>query len=134
MLADLQRFARRWGVPFVFNPHFPVNTLTLMRGAVGLQMRDPARLGAYVDAVFDALWVRARPMGEPAEVAAVVASIGLDANAFATLVADPEVKAGLKQRTEAAIARGVFGAPTMFVGEDMFFGQDRLDFVAEALR
>jgi 2-hydroxychromene-2-carboxylate isomerase len=122
------------GVPFAFNPHFPVNTLTLMRGAVGLQLRDPERFDAYVDAVFDAMWVRSRPLGDPAEVAAVLAAAGVAADDFAALVTDPQVKDALKQRTEAAVARGVFGAPTMIVGDQMFWGQDRLDFVAEALR
>jgi 2-hydroxychromene-2-carboxylate isomerase len=134
MFADLARFARRLGVPFAFNPHFPVNTLTLMRGAVGLQLRDPERFDAYVDAVFDAMWVRSRPLGDPAEVAAVLAAAGVAADDFAALVTDPQVKDALKQRTEAAVARGVFGAPTMIVGDQMFWGQDRLDFVAEALR
>jgi 2-hydroxychromene-2-carboxylate isomerase len=134
ILADLQRFARRYGVPFRMNPHFPVNTLTLMRGAVGLQLRGDARFDDYVSAVFRALWVDGRALGDAAEVAQVVDSIGIAPAEFAALVADPAVKEALKQRTQAAVERGMFGAPTMFVGDEMFWGQDRLDFVAEALR
>jgi 2-hydroxychromene-2-carboxylate isomerase len=129
---DLQRFARRYDVPFTFNPHFPINTLTLMRGAVGLQMRQPDRFGPYVDAVFRAMWVEPANLGDPAVLSATLRAAGFDPEALLALVNDPEVKAKLIANTEAAVARGVFGAPTCFVGNDMFFGQDRLDFVREA--
>ncbi|MCG3190559.1 MAG: 2-hydroxychromene-2-carboxylate isomerase [Burkholderiaceae bacterium] len=132
MNDDLARFARRYGVPFRFNPHFPINTLTLMRGAVGLQMRQPERFMAYVDAVFRAMWVDALNLGDPAVLAKALGAAGFDAAGFMALVSDPEVKARLIADTEAAVARGVFGAPTFFVGGEMFFGQDRLDFVCEA--
>ena len=133
MGQDIARWALRWGVPFNFNPHFPINTLTLMRGAAGLQLRQPEHFGRYVDAVFDAMWARPRNLGDAAEVAAVLQQIGIEPEAFLALVADPDVKAALAANTEEAVRRGVFGAPTCFVGEDMFFGQDRLDFVREAL-
>jgi 2-hydroxychromene-2-carboxylate isomerase len=133
MFHDIARWARRYGVPFTFNPAFPINTLTLMRGAAGLQMRRPTDFGRYCDAVFDALWQHQRNLGDPAVLAATLAEAGLDADAVTALVSDPEVKARLVATTEEAVARGVFGAPTMFVGDQMFFGQDRLDFVREAL-
>jgi 2-hydroxychromene-2-carboxylate isomerase len=79
------------------------------------------------------MWVAPRNLGDAAELAAVLSAAGFDAAAFATLVADAEVKAKLVANTEASVARGVFGAPTCFVGEQMFFGQDRLDFVQQAL-
>ncbi len=132
MGTDLVRFACRYGVPFRFNPHFPINTLTLMRGAVGLQMREPARFMAYVDTVFRAMWVEPVNLGDPALLAATLSAAGFDAAAFMALVGDADVKARLIANTEAAVARGVFGAPTCFVGDEMFFGQDRLDFVREA--
>lgn len=133
MNGDIARWAAHYGVPFAFNPHFPINTLTLMRGAVGVRMRQsPEAFGRYVDAVFEAMWVKPRNLGDAVEVAAVVAQAGLDGEAFAALVADPEVKAALVAQTEQAVARGVFGAPTCFVGDEMFFGQDRLAFVREA--
>jgi len=133
MSDDIARWARRYGVPFTFNPHFPVNTLTLMRGAVGLQLRQPDSFGRYVDAVFNAMWAAPRNLGDPAVLAAALGEAGFDAQAFMALVNDPEVKARLVANTEEAVARGVFGAPTCFVGEQMYFGQDRLDFVREAL-
>jgi len=132
MGGDLVRFARRYGVPFTFNPHFPINTLTLMRGAVGLQMRQPDRFMRYVDAVFHALWVEPVNLGDATVLAATLGAAGFDAAQFQALVSDPEVKAKLIANTEAAVARGAFGAPTCFVGQQMFFGQDRLDFVREA--
>jgi len=134
MNQDIQRWARRWGVPFAFNPHFPINTLTLMRGAVGMQMHHPARFEGYCRTIFDAMWSNPRNLGEPAELAAVLEAAGFEVGPFISLVADPDVKAGLVANTEEAVSRGVFGAPTCFVGDSMFFGQDRLDFVAEALR
>ena len=140
MGGDIARWAARYGVPFAFNPHFPINTLTLMRGAVGVQQRHPELFTRYVDAVFNAMWAQPRDMAQPAEVAAVLAPLavglrtdGLTPEAFMALVADANVKAALIKNTEEAVARGVFGAPTCFVGAAMFFGQDRLDFVREAL-
>lgn len=133
MNEDMARWARRWGVPLAMNPHFPINTLMLMRGACGLLMRQPDDFRRYVDAMFHAMWVAPRNLGDPAELATVLTEAGFDAEAFMALVADPGVKAHLVVRTEASVARGAFGAPTFFVGQQMFFGQDRLDFVREAL-
>ena len=133
MNGDIVRWAKRYGVPFSFNPHFPINTLTLMRGATGLQMRQPADFARYLAVVHRAMWESATNLGDPAVLAATLAAAGFDAEAFMALVADPEVKARLVATTEEAVARGAFGAPTFFVGDEMFFGQDRLDFVREAL-
>jgi 2-hydroxychromene-2-carboxylate isomerase len=130
---DIARWARRYGVPFAFNPHFPINTLTLMRGAVGVQMHQPAQLQAYLDAVFNAIWRDRRDAADPAELAAVLGEAGWSMDDFGALISDPAVKARLIAQTDEAVARGVFGAPTCFVGDAMFFGQDRLDFVREAL-
>jgi 2-hydroxychromene-2-carboxylate isomerase len=133
MFHDIQRHANRYRVPFKFNPAFPVNTLTLMRGAAGLQMKEPARFGAYVDAIYRAMWAEPRNLGDAGALADTLKEAGFDAEAFTALVADPEVKAKLAANTDEAVQRGAFGAPTMFVGDTMFFGQDRLDFVREAL-
>jgi 2-hydroxychromene-2-carboxylate isomerase len=133
MNDDIARWARRYGVPFAFNPHFPINTLSLMRGAAGLQMRRPADFLRYLDAVERAMWEAPKNLGDPAVLAATLAAAGFDADEFIALVGDPEVKAKLVATTEEAVARGVFGAPTFFVGDAMFFGQDRLEFVREAL-
>jgi len=134
MGRDMARFAGRYAVPFRFNPHFPINTLTLMRGAAGLQMRAPESFDRYCTAVSKAMWQEAANLGDAAVLAATLAAAGFDVEAFTSMVADPEVKASLAATTDEAVARGVFGAPTFFVGETMFFGQDRLDFVREALQ
>ena len=133
MNDDIRRWAAHYGVPFRFNQHFPINTLTLMRGATGLQMRQPADFPRYVELVERAMWESPKNLGDPAVLAATLTEAGFDAEAFAALVADPEVKARLVATTEEAVSRGVFGAPTFFVGDQMFFGQDRLDFVREAV-
>jgi len=133
LFDDLGRFAGRYGVVFRQNPHFPVNTITLMRVASGLQMRADPRFDAYVKAMFEAMWVNAKNLGDAATVAEVLAAAGLDAAELLALAAEPAVKDRLRTDTEAAVARGIFGAPTMFVGNTMYWGQDRLDFVREAL-
>jgi 2-hydroxychromene-2-carboxylate isomerase len=134
MNQDMARWARRYGVPLAMNPFFPINTLTLMRGATGLQLRQPADFERYVETVYRAMWEAPCNMGDPVVLAQVLQRAGFDVEALLALVSDAEVKAQLVATTEEAVARGVFGAPTMFVGEQMFFGQDRLDFVREALR
>jgi 2-hydroxychromene-2-carboxylate isomerase len=133
MNEDLQRWAARYGVTLRFNPHFPINTLTLMRGAAGMQMRSPDGFLRYLDVIERAMWETPKNLGDADVLVATLADAGFEPTAFAALVADPEVKAKLIANTEEAVARGVFGAPTFFVGEQMFFGQDRLDFVREAL-
>ena len=130
---DFARHAKRYGVTLIRNPHFPINTLTLMRAACACQLRAPGQFETYVKAIFEALWTRQRNLADPAVVAEVLTEAGLDAQAFTAWVAEDEVKAALKAATEEAVQRGVFGAPTCFVGGEMFFGQDRLDFVDEAL-
>ncbi|MCJ1883316.1 2-hydroxychromene-2-carboxylate isomerase [Pseudomonas sp. LA21] len=132
-LIDMLRFARRYGVPLKMNPHFPINTLTLMRAAAGIQMRQPERFEALLACVFKGMWVDALNLGDPAVLGPLLAEAGFDPQALLALTAEQEVKDALKANTEAAIKRGMFGAPTMFVGDEMFFGQDRLDFVREAL-
>ena len=105
---DLARWARRYGVPFAQNPHFPINTLTLMRGAVGLQMRRPADFERYVAAVYRAMWVEPQNLGDAAVLAAALQRAGFDVEALLALVNDPEVKARLVANTDEAVARGVF--------------------------
>jgi 2-hydroxychromene-2-carboxylate isomerase len=131
MLQDLARFATRYGVAMNFNSHFPINTLTLMRGAAGYL--DTPQLLPYLHAVFDAMWVQQKNLGNPEVLAEVLSAAGLDGAAFEAMINDDAVKQRLKDTTDEAVKRGVFGAPTFFVGQQMHFGQDRLDFVAEAL-
>jgi 2-hydroxychromene-2-carboxylate isomerase len=133
MFADMARWAQRYGVALAANPFFPVNTLTLMRIASGLQVARPQDFPKYCEAVFGAMWRLQKNVGDATILSATLAEAGLDAPALLELAAQPEVKARLIATTDEAIARGVFGAPTFFVGHQMFFGQDRLEFVREAL-
>ncbi|MDE2297815.1 MAG: 2-hydroxychromene-2-carboxylate isomerase [Burkholderiales bacterium] len=129
---EMQRFITRHGLAaFKFNPHFPVNTLQVMRGAVAAQ-----QLGCferYVDTVFAAMWERALKMDDPATIADVLTQAGLDAQRLMQTAQEPAVKARLLENTQAAHDRGAFGAPTFFVGDEMYFGKDRLHEVEEAI-
>src|SRR5262249_25061752 len=114
---------------FRMNPHFPVNTLMIMRGFIaarGMGVGD-----AYRAAVEAAMWEAGEKMDDPEVVARVLSAAGLDARAILEATQDPDVKAGLVAHPEAAVERGVFGIPTFFVGGEMFFGKDRLGQVEE---
>lgn len=128
---DLERFVARYRVPFQRNPFFPVNTLKLMRGSV--VALEEGYLDRYSDAAFAGMWRDARKMDDDATIIEALGEAGLDGRHILVRAAEEGVKQKLKAWTDAAVARGIFGAPTFFVGEEMFFGQDRLDFVEEAL-
>jgi 2-hydroxychromene-2-carboxylate isomerase len=131
LMADLMRTAARDGVPFVMNPHFPVNTLLALRVFGLIEDRDAAR--RYGDAVFDAVWRDREDASQPRIVGAALMRAGLDPDLVARAGTE-EAKGRIKANTEAAVARGVFGAPTFFVGDQMHFGQDRMDWVEVAAR
>jgi 2-hydroxychromene-2-carboxylate isomerase len=128
---ELERWVAFYGVPFRRNPHFPIDTLRLMRAAVAAQ-RD-GWFDRFHRAVYPAFWVEASDLGDPAVVAGVLERAGLDAKRIQALAEDAGVKAELRATTEEAVERGAFGAPTFFVGDEMFFGADRLPFVERAL-
>jgi 2-hydroxychromene-2-carboxylate isomerase len=132
MGRDLERWAKRYGVAFQRNP-FPFlgNTLRLMRGAVASQ-----KLGIfdrYHTAVFSASWGNAVDLGDQAALRAVLRGAGIDADELLRSIDDQATKDELRQATEVAVERGVFGAPAFFVGGELFWGNDRLDFVERAL-
>jgi len=129
---DMPMWARYYGVPFNRNPFFPVNTLALMRGAAAAEI--DGLFEQYHPAMYKAMWVDGRNLNDINEVAAVLTEAGLDARKFSQRIQDQDVKDRLKATTEDAVERGVFGAPTMFVVDMMFFGNDRLPFVEMALR
>lgn len=133
MGKDLARFADRYGVTLNFNPDFPINTLVLMRGAIAAQAEGDAFFQKYVKTIFEAMWLNPRNLNDPAEIGAVLSEAGFDVEWFMAKTQAQDVKDGLKAATEEAVAKGAFGAPTFYVGEDMYFGQDRLDFIDEAL-
>lgn len=129
---EMQRFIRKHRLErFAMNPHFPVNTLQIMRGALAAE-----RAGCfmpYVEAVFAAMWERGLKMDDAAVIETALVQAGLDARALMAGMQDAEVKAKLVSNTEATVARGTFGIPTFFVGSEMFFGKDRLDAVEEEI-
>jgi 2-hydroxychromene-2-carboxylate isomerase len=122
---EMKRFIEKHGLDrFRMNPFFPVNTLTLMRGAVAMKMEgDFAR---YVDAVFHHMWEEPKKMDDPAVIRAVLDDSGLDGGKLLERTQDPKVKERLVLNTEESVARGSFGSPTFFIGDEIFFGKDRL--------
>lgn len=129
---EMRRFIAKHGlVRFRINPHFPVNTLTVMRGAIVAE--DEGNLDDYVDAVNRAMWEEGLKMDDPEVIAPFLSANGFDGPALLARTQEPAIKARLAANTEAAVARGVFGIPTFFVGSEMFFGKDRLAQVEEAL-
>jgi 2-hydroxychromene-2-carboxylate isomerase len=129
---DMPMWARFYGAPFQRNPFFPINTLALMRGAAAAQL--DGTFEDYHPAIFRAMWVDGRNLNELKEVASVLAAAGLDPVKFGNRIQGQDVKDRLKATTDEAVGRGVFGAPTSFVGDRMFFGNDRLPFVELALK
>ncbi|MGL3823571.1 2-hydroxychromene-2-carboxylate isomerase [Sphingopyxis sp. R3-92] len=129
---EMRRFIERHGLTrFRMNPHFPINTLTIMRGAIVAD--DEGNLDDYIDVVNRAMWEDGLKMDDPDVIATFLSANGFDGPALLARTQEPAIKAGLVANTEAAVARGVFGIPTFFVGEEIFFGKDRLAQVEEAL-
>ncbi len=116
---------------FTFNPHFPINTLQLMRGCIAAQQLSV--FDAYVETIMTAMWEEGRDVGNPDVVVETLNAAGLDGDALMAKANDPDVKAELIVNTENAVARGAFGIPTFFVGGEMFWGKERLGQVEEAL-
>ncbi len=132
MPKDIRRWVQRYGIEFGPNPHFPMQTLTAMRAALAAQ--DAGVFPAYHEALFRAAWGQPKNLGDVAVLRDVIAKAGIDPEPLLAAAATEPLKERLKADTAEAVARGAFGAPTFFVGEEMFFGNDRLDFVEEALR
>lgn len=128
---DSQRWAQRYGVPLNPNPHFPFKTVRPMRAAIALL--DEPGFADFHRAAFAAVWRDGLDLGDEAVLREVLGKAGCDADAVITACGDPAVKEGLQQNTAEAVERGAFGAPTFLVGDELFFGNDRLDFVEEAL-
>ena len=127
---ETQRFLRRFNVPpYVWNPHFPVNTLNLMRAAVAAQLEGVFE--QYVEAAFHHMWREPKKMDDPEVAVAALTSSGLDGAKLLARGQEPEVKAKLLENTQAAVERGAFGSPTFFVGNEMFFGKEQLRDVEE---
>jgi len=129
---ETQRFIRRHGITrFAMNPFFPVNTLTIMRGAVAAQMEGV--FDRYVDAVFRHMWAEPKKMDDPAVARAALDESGLDGARLLAMTQEQAVKDRLLANTQRSVERGAFGSPTFFVGEEIFFGKDRLRDVEEEI-
>jgi len=127
MARDSERFAEKYGVEFNHNPYFPINTLSLMRGAVSYQKNGDFE--KYTKVIFQSMWVDKKDTGNSEVLENVFKENELDYPSFLERILDGETKKKLISNTSAAVERGVFGAPTMFVDGEMFFGQDRIDFI-----
>lgn len=130
---EFERFVKRHALTdFVFNPHFPVTTVLLMRGAVAAQ--EEGTLDSYIEAGLRAMWEEGESMADPDTFVAAMDRHGLDGAHFVSRAQEPEIKQKLIENTDHAVARGAFGVPTFFVGDEMFFGKERLGQVEAGLR
>jgi 2-hydroxychromene-2-carboxylate isomerase len=136
MAEDLQRWAKKYNTPYRLNPHFPMMTLMVQRAAQEWVKRPDFE--KYMKAIFDAAWQDQKNIGDKAALGEILSTAGFSTEEFFAAAENPANKEKLKATTDEAVARGVFGAPTFFVqtpeGEEMHFGQDRLDFVEDALK
>jgi len=123
--VEMRRFIRRHGITrFAMNPFFPVNTLMIMRGAVAAQMEGV--FARYIEEVFRHMWAEPKKMDDPAVARAALEESGLDGARLLAMTQEPAVKDRLLANTQRSVERGAFGSPTFFVGDEMFFGKDRL--------
>ncbi len=129
--VDIDRWAARYGIVCKENSIFPQNTLYALRLAIVAQNRDA--LAAVHQSLFDAVWVRDQDLGDAAVLQNIVADAGLPADEITAEMSDRSTKDALRANTQEAIDRGAFGAPTFYVGEQMFFGNDRFEFIEAAL-
>ncbi len=134
IFVDFKRFANSYGVPLNNNPYFPIITTTLMRMLTGLQMRSDDRMHTFMDVIFKAIWVDALNLNDLEVVGQVLCEADFDSADLFHLANEQATKDRLKDVTTQAVERGVFGAPTFFVGDQMFWGQDRIEQLKLALK
>ncbi|HRM30493.1 2-hydroxychromene-2-carboxylate isomerase [Acinetobacter johnsonii] len=132
-ILDMQRWAEYYQIPMQMNPHFPMNTLTLMRILTGVQLLSLEKFEQVLKLLFDAMFGTPQNLNEPTVLAEVLEPSGFSVEDIMSMVQSEVVKQKLITETEQAIQRGLFGAPTFFVGDEMYWGQDRLHFVEQAL-
>ena len=129
---DLPRYAQKYSVALKFNPHFPINTLQLMRAATGLL--DKSNFDSFTNTIFKAIWIDGLNMGDEMVLQKVLSDSNFNSLDIFKLASTDSVKEILIANTDSAVKRGLFGVPTIFINGEMFFGQDRLDFVEEILK
>lgn len=128
-MIDLGRWSKLWNIPVQMNPYFPINTLNLMRIITAVQIYQPENFQKVLNGLFDAMFGNPRNLNDINELANVTQKLDLEVPQVQAWLADEQVKAQLKSVTDEAIERGVFGAPTWFVGDEMFWGVDHLHFL-----
>lgn len=126
-IAEFQRWAKRYGVPAQFSPYFPFNTIRIVRGAIAAQL--VGRFAKFHSAAFRAIWEQAQDLSKEEALQRLLNEAQIDP----ALIEGDEIKNRLRANVDEAVERGAFGAPTFFVNGEMFWGNDRLDFVEEAL-
>ena len=132
-IKDMARWAKYWHIPVQMNPYFPINTLQLMRLITAVQLHQPEDFVRILAGLFNAMFGEPKNLNDMNELIQVVTLLGLNVEQVQAWLNDEGVKAQLKKVTEEAIQRGVFGAPTWFVGDEMFWGVDHLHFIETAL-
>lgn len=135
MLKDLERWSSIYEVNFAFPAdNFPINSIATQRALTALYIEDPAQMKAMAMELFDRYWVRGEDVSKPETIEAAAAEVGVDAGWLKERMTDPEVKEKLRELTDEAIEKGAFGAPTFVVGDDVFFGNDRIEHVIRAVQ
>jgi len=132
MMEDLKKHADLYNVEFNSNSFFPINTLNLMRGAIAAKKMDIFE--NYSEAIFSGIWIKDVNLGDISILQEYLEKNNIDTNELFTLSQSDEVKTTLIQNTKIAVEKGVFGAPTFFVDDEIIFGQDRLNFLRLALK
>lgn len=132
-MIDLQRWSKLWSIPMQMNPYFPINTLQLMRSITAIHLYQPDSFPQAIQTIFQAMFGQPRNLNDEAEFEKLVKELGLDKAQVMTWLSDEQVKTQLKDVTEEAVARGIFGAPTCFYQEEIYWGVDSLHFLEVAL-
>ena len=132
-IVDLQRWAKLWNIPVQMNPYFPINTLMLMRLITAVQLYQPDSFQRVLTALFDAMFGHPRNLNDATELMNLALELGFEGAQIQAWLEDEKVKSELKVITQEAIDRGVFGAPSWFVDDELYWGVDHLHFVEAAL-
>ncbi len=131
LFKDVARWVERYQIPYKMNPEFPQNTVNALR--LALVAQEKGVFDSVHQALFDAMWVHEKNLSDASVLAGIAAGAGLSVEETVSEISSDRIKDRLRENTDEAIRRGAFGAPTMFVGDEMFFGNDRFEFVMQAL-
>ena len=133
-MIDLQRWAKLWQIPVQMNPYFPINTLQLMRLITAVQLFQSEEFLKVLTGIFNAMFGQPRNLNDLTTFMQLMQELGLGAEQVKQWLDDEKVKSELKVVTEEAIERGVFGAPSWFVNDELYWGVDHLHFVEDAIQ